>query len=108
MLARHAACCFNLPKEDARKLRKAFEGGAGGEKSRKHEIAEERHGFFDARRLDIVASPCGMFGSGVANCALKWAISSGESAVCMGGAMKKRGVKQNLGNAHAPLFRAQR
>ena len=53
-LAHHAAGGFNLAIEDARELRQAFEGGAGGEKSRKHEIAEERHGFFDARRLDIV------------------------------------------------------
>ena len=53
-LAHHAAGGFNLAIEDARELRQAFEGGAGGEKSRKHEIAEERHGFFYARRLDIV------------------------------------------------------
>lgn len=53
MLARHAARGFNLPKEDARKLRKAFEGGAGGEKARKHQVAKQRDGFFDERRLDV-------------------------------------------------------
>ena len=95
-LAHYAAGGFNLAIEDARELRQAFgRGGAGGRKIPETRDHGERHGFFYARRLDIVGLTLRNIGIGTANCALKWAISSGESAVCMGRAMKKRSVKQN-------------